>query len=374
MAPSIFDAMASHPSSDTAKKWDDYVGGGISEAAPPASGASDDLEEMKNEFDLYALICRDAGNQGYKSGERIGFNPCPICGHDDDFFFWPDSKRWTCFSASNATGHEKGTCIDYFMAKYGDDLPAAIERLREETGHPRTPAKAPEGGGEEGQEEPLLPPWRSARASKPKPLKPVFIPGMLRREGVALLVGKGKTGKSFLMLELCAAAASGVPWLGMNVGRGRSLFINPEIDESEVDDRVCKICNALSIDRAEFDQNVDIWDLRGIPATADDLVHDIQLSGERFGLVVVDSASAFFQGNENDAIDVRNFMTKFITIGRCTGASVFTIHHEAKVAPGTRQASDRARGSSAWRDSCDLFMTLDEITGGGTSYRATKPP
>ena len=364
MAPSIFDAMASHPTSGSAKKWDDYVGGGDVEDDRPARGASDDLEEMKDEFDLYALICRDVGNQGYKSGERIGFNPCPICGHDDDFFFYPGTKKWSCYSASNTTGHENGTCIDYFMARYGDDLPGAINRLREETGHPRKTSKAPEEESDGEQEEYLLPCWRPARASNPKPLKPEFIPGMLRLEGVALLVGKGKTGKSFLMLELCAAAAMGCPWLGNTVRRGRSLFINPEIDEAEMDDRVFKICKALNIDRVEFDRYVEVWDLRGIPATVDDLVHDIELAGEKFVLVVVDSASAFFRGNENDAVDVRTFMSKFNPIGRETGASVFTVHHEAKVAPGQRQASDRARGSSAWRDCCDLFLTLDEITGG----------
>lgn len=94
----------------------------------PAGVASPELDRLsrdKASFDLeqYILSTTDSapGRNGF-------WNPCPICGHDNDFKI--DTKDgvqvWHCFGGSNRTGITGGTIIDYIRAKRGVETGEAI--------------------------------------------------------------------------------------------------------------------------------------------------------------------------------------------------------------------------------------------------------
>lgn len=111
--------------------------------AAPAREPDPELEQMKKEADLLALIRADTGEQGEQSGGIIYFRGrCPVCGHNDDLRYYPDSNEWACFSASNRSGKRGGTIVDYLMASHHMTKGEAVTELRCMTGHPR-----PERGG-----------------------------------------------------------------------------------------------------------------------------------------------------------------------------------------------------------------------------------
>lgn len=90
--------------------------------SPACSSNQTNLEELKRNFDFLGYI-RSFGGEERASGDRIGFNPCPICGHNDDFFYYPSTNTFNCFSTSGNIG---GSVIDFIIGKYNLDKTRAI--------------------------------------------------------------------------------------------------------------------------------------------------------------------------------------------------------------------------------------------------------
>lgn len=210
----------------------------------------------------------------------------------------------------------------------------------------------------------VLPAWRPVNASNPPPRKPALIHGLLRRGHVALVSGKGKSGKSFIGIELAVAVADYGDWLGFQVERGPVLYVDPELDPLSLDDRFHKVALAMGANLSEVDRRVKRWSLRGVAdATMGNLLHDLEIgcSPGDFALVVIDSASVFVTGDENSAVDVRRFATQVNRVSELTGASVLVIHHQGKGHAGDRDPIERSRGSSVWGDAFDAPLSLTEI-------------
>ena len=69
-------------------------------AVKPHSGEDSALAQAIDDFDMGAYVARTECVQGKwaKDGRRQ-FNPCPICGHNDDFYTL--GCTWKCFGANN---------------------------------------------------------------------------------------------------------------------------------------------------------------------------------------------------------------------------------------------------------------------------------
>lgn len=89
-------------------------------------------------FDLEAYILQtEPGTSTTISGSTTYINPCPICGHTNDFSV--TGQIWQCFSDSNTTGIKGGTIIDYLMARNNITLPEAMEKFNKIMGYELTP-------------------------------------------------------------------------------------------------------------------------------------------------------------------------------------------------------------------------------------------
>lgn len=93
-----------------------------------AVGKNNKLEDLKKGFDFLGYI-RSFGGTEKRLGKIIQVNPCPICGHNDDFCFYPDTNTFMCFGASGNCG---GTIIDFLMYKEKIDKKEAIRRFKYE--------------------------------------------------------------------------------------------------------------------------------------------------------------------------------------------------------------------------------------------------
>lgn len=86
------------------------------------------LEGLKHNFDFLGYI-RSFGGTERRAGRLIQFNPCPICGHKNDFYYYPDTNTFMCFGASGNCG---GSIIDFIMHKENFDRSAAIKYFKYE--------------------------------------------------------------------------------------------------------------------------------------------------------------------------------------------------------------------------------------------------
>lgn len=80
------------------------------------------FEADKENFNLAAYVKNTTNSRPVKRGRALFFNPCPICGHNDDFQV--TGSVYHCHSSSGGTG---GSIIDYLMNKDSLDMGAACD-------------------------------------------------------------------------------------------------------------------------------------------------------------------------------------------------------------------------------------------------------
>ena len=85
------------------------------------------FEADKESFNLAEYVQRTTNSRPVKRGRALFFNPCPICGHNDDFQV--TGSVYHCHSASGGTG---GSIIDYLMNKDNIDMGAACDKFKYE--------------------------------------------------------------------------------------------------------------------------------------------------------------------------------------------------------------------------------------------------
>jgi RecA-family ATPase len=77
-----------------------------------------------------------------------------------------------------------------------------------------------------------LPPVETLDFGNLPPLPPEQIHGLLRQGGKLYVTAQSKAGKTFLLIQLAEAIATGRKWLGWDCEQGRVLYCNFEIDRA----------------------------------------------------------------------------------------------------------------------------------------------
>lgn len=85
------------------------------------------FEADKESFNLAAYVESTTNSRPVKSGRALYFNPCPICGHNNDFQV--TGSVYHCHSAS-PDGGTGGSIIDYLINKDGLDMGAACDKFK----------------------------------------------------------------------------------------------------------------------------------------------------------------------------------------------------------------------------------------------------
>ena len=195
------------------------------------------------------------------------------------------------------------------------------------------------------------------------PLAPALIEGVLRQGHKMMLTGPSKAGKSFLLMELAIAIASGKTWLQFPCHRGKVLYINLEIDGVSCEHRLLDIYNRLDIPLFPSVENITLWNLRGAATPMDKLAPTIvrRCQNEGFSAVIVDPIYKVITGDENAASDMAYFGNQFDLICKGLGCSVIYCHHHSKGAQGAKKAIDRGSGSGVFARDADAIIDMTQI-------------
>ena len=222
-------------------------------------------------------------------------------------------------------------------------------------------------------------------------LAPVLIgtedAGILRQGHKGMLAGQSKAGKSFALLQLGIAIATGKTWLGYPCTKGRVLYVNLEIDKASFAHRVADIAARKELPRG-WERNFDILNLRGFCAPLDKLAPKIihkclkASDGKKgyYSIVIIDPLYKIITGDENSASEMSKFTALFDKIAYSTGAATFSVHHHSKGAQGTKRTMDRASGSGVFARDPDALLDLSPLVvpdeekdtlDGATAWRLT---
>lgn len=202
----------------------------------------------------------------------------------------------------------------------------------------------------------------NAALDAPHDLTPELIEGTLRMGHKMLISGDSKAGKSFLMMELATAIASGGKWLGKQCARGKCLYVNCEIDENSLFNRFEQIFEHHGIDRKQLDE-IAVWNLRGKTVPLNDLAPRLirRIRDYGYKAIFLDPIYKMLTGDENNARDMSIFCNQFDKIAAETGAAVIYVHHHAKGSQIGKRSMDRASGSGVFARDPDALLDMTEL-------------
>lgn len=168
-------------------------------------------------------------------------------------------------------------------------------------------------------------------------------------DSIGMLFGGSGTFKSFIALDAALHVAHGLPWLGRKTTSGSVLYIAAEggaglwsrIHAWHRSRRLDWQAAKLHVVPAAIDLTADAWRV----------VEAAQAAGVSPAMVIVDTLSQTYSGEENSANEMAAYLReiglRFRQLWQC---AVLLIHHSG------HQATERPRGSSAIRANVDFML------------------
>jgi hypothetical protein len=191
----------------------------------------------------------------------------------------------------------------------------------------------------------------------PLPAPPEVIANVLHRGSKAVFGGPSKAFKSWTLLDMCLAVATGENWMGFETAGGPVLYVNFELQPFALHKRLLVIAE----DRGcKIPDNLHLWNLRGHSRPLSRLLPELirQIRGEEFALIVPDPIYKTLAGrNENDAGDISELCGELESVAVTTGAAVAFGAHFAKGNASGKDHIDRVSGSGVWSRDPDSIIT-----------------
>jgi hypothetical protein len=187
-----------------------------------------------------------------------------------------------------------------------------------------------------------------------------FIEGILHAGTKAVLASASKIGKTWILLDLATAIATGTPFLRFKTIKKMVLFINFEIRREFIIKRLRNIQKRKELTDLS---NFAIWNLRGQTADFELLVEEIieRVKKGKYDLIVLDPIYKAMVGkSENTASSVGVLCNQLERIVEETGATVIFAHHFAKGHAANKNVIDRMSGSGVFARDADTIITLTE--------------
>lgn len=188
---------------------------------------------------------------------------------------------------------------------------------------------------------------------------PQVIANMLYRSGKLIYGGPSKAHKSWTLIDLCIAVASGGRWLDMQCSKGRALYIDFELIRYDEKRRIEYICDARGI---EVPDTLDVWNLRGSARPLDQLIplidSHIRRGGDPYTIIVPDPIYKTLEGrDENSATEMALLCREIERLATHCNAAVAYGAHFAKGNASAKDSMDRISGSGVFARDPDAILT-----------------
>lgn len=192
-------------------------------------------------------------------------------------------------------------------------------------------------------------------------LQPVVIDGLLRRGETANVIASAKTGKSFLAGQLAWCVATGTPWLGHDVMKGRVLVIDNELHPATLADRLHRISKAMNVSYATCGDFLDVVSMRGLGS-------DIHSFGSKlawiksgdYQLVVIDALYRTLPSgtSENDNAAMMAVYNQLDEYARRWDSAIAVVHHSSKGYQGDKLITDVGSGAGSISRAADTHIAI----------------
>jgi hypothetical protein len=180
------------------------------------------------------------------------------------------------------------------------------------------------------------------------------IEGLWYKGSLNGLVGRSQIGKTFVMVGMCGAVATGTEFMGLKAQQGRVLYVAGE-GKSGITKRFRDWCEKSGQDWEAVKQNIDI--VTSVDTLNEGHIEDlVARNAERaYSMVIFDTLSATSSiENENDSADMWEVMHNGKKIA--PDAVTIFVHHPSEATKNL--ANPKARGASAFYNDADNIVTI----------------
>lgn len=205
---------------------------------------------------------------------------------------------------------------------------------------------------------PLIVPARELVARK-LPLPSLLIKGLLYQGGKMVLAGSSKSFKTWSLMDLAISVAGGQPWWGLETTKGKTLYVDFEIQKEFFAERVARIVHAKGLEVAPED--LDVWTLRGYSTDFSKLFPRLtgRIEGNNYSLIVIDP---IYKGlgtrDENNASSIGSLLNEIEKLAVATGAAVVFGAHFSKGNQSGKDPMDRISGSGVFARDPDALLIM----------------
>lgn len=186
-----------------------------------------------------------------------------------------------------------------------------------------------------------------------------LIKGVLERQSNAVLFGQWNVGKTFVILDMAAAIATGQPWFGKRVRQGRVLYVGYEgIRAMRKRILALREKHPMLKDRA----TPFAWAPLRNPLTTSEGDQELRKVLRRFGtahggppaLIIIDPLANALGGDDADANLMAQLNARVAGLMRAHKCTVLRVHHSG------HGNQDRARGHSSLPAGVDTEIRVDK--------------
>jgi len=218
--------------------------------------------------------------------------------------------------------------------------------------------------------------WRQDFASPPPPgplsvqkllraytqLRAPLIQGLLRRGETMNIIAPPKTGKSWLVLGLAMAIATGRQWLGaFETVPSDVLSIDNALHLHTLAPRIPQVAEALQVGLDEIAETIHLHSLRGQLRDIFALREYFDgIESGRFGLIVLDAMYRFMprEMDENDNGTMAGIYNHIDALADRLACSFVLIHHATKGNQSAKAVTDVGAGAGSQSRATDTHLVL----------------
>ena len=193
---------------------------------------------------------------------------------------------------------------------------------------------------------------------------------LLRPLGRMAIIGAPKDGKSFYVLQMGLHIATGTPFLGMNTAEGVVLYVNYEISEEKLQERVQDISAELGMAAPE---NLLLASVEGLalnkPAgkrELEKLIMEAIAEAGRLDVLIIDPRRNSMDGDENQSEVMTAWCHNLDDLRTTYNLAIAIVHHTGKSTTGAGRGSSVFDG---WLDTITKLKPSSQSFGGSPGSR-----
>lgn len=177
-----------------------------------------------------------------------------------------------------------------------------------------------------------------------------IIEGRIEEDTLIVIAGQSGTGKTYLIMSMAVAIATGKDWLGRKTTKVNVGFLNYEMGKRGWARRLVKVLKGKRLTHAdiytEHNNGMDLMKPEGLVELK------MLINLRQLGVIFIDALSGIHLGDENKTQDMTVVMNALLEAAQETHCAIVVLHH-------TKKDGNGYRGSGLILNKPDVLLELE---------------